>query len=134
MCVNDNKEREDLIGDADTEEAARLLWLAKQKPASGWWWENPWAEDSDDERFSGSMGCLVSAAGKVLWYGMDGYEGIYCPNSASARLITSAPHLVAACKEMVSALRFICEQEGGLIAQVGDALDAGIAALAKSDA
>lgn len=35
MCVNDNKEREDLIGDADTEEAARLLWVAGKWPLRG---------------------------------------------------------------------------------------------------
>ena len=30
----------------------------------------------------------------VLWYGMDGEEGIYCPNKADACLISAAPDLL----------------------------------------
>jgi hypothetical protein len=68
-----------------------------------WKWDRAWSEDSSDKEFNGSVGKLISEDGDViLWYGMDGYEDIYCPSESNARLIASAPQLLNSLKDMIT--------------------------------
>ena len=60
-----------------------------------WEWSREWKEDKHHSGYNGSMGCLEPG---VLWFGMDGEEGIYCPNKQDAQLIAAAPSLLEALK------------------------------------
>lgn len=61
-----------------------------------WKWEREWEPDKSESHFNGSMGYLTdSNDDTVLWFGMDGAEGIYCPNKEQAALIAAAPETKA---------------------------------------
>jgi len=63
----------------------------KKHTPKPWKWEREWKEDSMSSIYDGSMGCLEP---DVLWFGMDGEEGIYCSLEANAKLIEAAPDLL----------------------------------------
>jgi len=56
-----------------------------------WEWERRWEPDRHLHDYDGSLGCLTTTIGNaILWYGMDGEEGIYCPLEADAALFQGA--------------------------------------------
>lgn len=68
--------------------------MSKHTPKP-WKWECKWEANKYDPNYNGSMGGLEPG---VLWYGLDGEEGIYCRNEADSCLIAAAPELLEACK------------------------------------
>lgn len=66
---------------------------ASRHTPAPWKWENKWRKDSWSSFYDGCMGCLGEG---ILWFGMDGEEGIYCNNETDARLIVAAPELLEA--------------------------------------
>ena len=78
-----------------------------------WKWERPWKPDSSMSVYDGSMGCLEP---DVLWFGMDGEEGIYCPNKNDSELIahsrTDLRKALEIIHEMWEALEFYTKWHG----------------------
>lgn len=66
------------------EELEELKKLCDDATPGPWKWKMEWKENG---HYSGSMGELDPG---VLWYGMDGEEGIYSPKQADAEFIASA--------------------------------------------
>ena len=64
--------------------------LAKEATQGEWKWAREWKKDTHDSNYDGSMAGLDP---EILWYGMDGEEGIYCPKEADSKWITTAQPL-----------------------------------------
>ncbi len=63
----------------------KLRALDEKATPGPWKWGCEWKKDNHMPAYDGSMGCLEPG---VLWYGMDGEEGIYCNNENDSKLLT----------------------------------------------
>lgn len=79
-----------------------------------WKWNRGWKPDPSSKTYDGFMGELKP---DVLWYGMDGEEGIYCNNKFDSELIAHAPTDIT---RLLSALELAIEQRDSALMQDDD--------------